>query len=175
MIYMSVDGQVYCRYALMPPIVNSEKALKYGIRGPWLGEPGHFSGPELGKNVKLRLVIEGGKRKMTCHGKIDWFDPEPKTGQMLIGFGSLSLTNAEFDLLERNFVEEPRKPIEFGVRLREKAPEAEPVTAGDEAGEIMRMIALNLPVSLIEQIDLIRGETSFSEYVSDALRKHLKR
>jgi hypothetical protein len=175
MNYMNVDGEVYCRYALMPPVINSEKASEYGIKVPWLGQPGRLRGPELGRNVKLRLVIDRGKRKMTCHAKIDWFKPDPMTGQLLIGLGSLSLTNAEFDLLERNFVEEPRWPIEFGVRLRDKATEAEPVTVTDEAGEIMRMMAVNLPVSLVEQIDLVRGETSFSEFVADALRKHLKR
>ena len=159
----------------MPPVINSEKAFEYSIKVPWLGQPGGHSGPKLGRNVKLRLVIDDGKRKMTCHAKIDWFKPEPITGQILIGLSSLSLTNAEFDLLQRNFVEEPRKPIEFGVRLRDKATEAEAVTLSDEAGEIMRMMAINLPVNLIEQIDLIRGEASFSEFVADAVREYLKR
>ncbi len=63
MLYMNVDGQVYCRYALTPPIVNSAKASEYGIKVPWLGEPGQFSGPEVGRNIKLRLVVDERKKE----------------------------------------------------------------------------------------------------------------
>ena len=175
MLYKNLDGHVYCRYALTPPIINSDKAFKYGIRVPWLGEPGQFSGPDLGRNVKLRLVVDGGKRKMTCHGKIDWFEPEQNTGQMFVGFGSLSLTDTEFAVLERNLVEGPGKTFEFGVQVRDKALDAETVTVSDEAREIMRLTAVNFPVSIIEEIDMKRGETRFSEFVTQAVREYLKR
>ncbi len=175
MIYGNVGGHVYSRYALMPPIINSDEAFEYGIKAPWLGEPGQFSGPELGRSVKIRLVINGGKKKMTCHGKIDWFEPEPQTGQMFIGFGSLSLSNEEFAILKKNFVEESLSPVEFGVRVRDKAPEAEVVTASDKAREITRMIAVEFPVSLLEKIDLNRGDITFSEFIANAVREYIKR
>jgi hypothetical protein len=175
MLYMNVDGRVYCRYALTPPIINSENASEYGIKVPWLGEPGQFSGPEVGRNIKLRIVVDGGKKKMTCHGKIAWFEPEPSTGQMFVGFDHLSLTESEFSILRRNFVEETKTAVEFGVRVRDKAPEAESITVSDEAREIRRMVAVDFPVSLLEQIDMSRGDTRFSEFVVNAVRAYLKR
>ncbi len=175
MLYMNVDGQVYCRYALTPPIINSDKASEYGIKVPWLGQPGQFSGPEVGRNIKLRLVIDSGRKKMTCHGKIAWFQPHTETGQMFIGLNHLSLTDTEFDLLQKSFVEEPKTPVEFGVRVRDKAPDAESVTLTDQEKEIRRMVALDLPVSLLEQIDLNRGNVTFSEFVVNAVKAYVKK
>ena len=174
MLYMNVDGQVYCRYALTPPIVNSAKASEHGIKVPWLGEPGQFSGPDVGRNIKLRLVLENGKKKMTCHGKIAWFEPKPETGQMLMGLDHLSLTDVEFAVLQRNLIDEPKEPVEFGVRVRDKGLDAESVTVSDEAKEIRRMVAVNFPVSLLEEIDMNRGDTRFSEFVVNAVRAYLK-
>ena len=68
-----------------------------------------------------------------------------------------------------------QKPVEFGVRVRDKAPDAESVTVSDEAKEIRRMIAVDFPVSLLEQIDMNREDTTFSEFVVNAVKAHLKR
>ncbi len=174
MLYRNVDGQVYCRYALTPPIVNSAKASECGIKVPWFGEPGQFSGPEVGRNIKLRLVVDKGKKKMTCHGKIAWFEPEPGTGQMFMGLDHLSLTDVEFAVLQRNLADEPREPVEFGVRVRDKGLDAESVIVSDEAKEIRRLVAVDFPVSLLEEIDKNRGDTLFSEFVVNAVRAYLK-
>jgi hypothetical protein len=174
MLYMNVDGQVYCRYALTPPIVNSAKASEYGIKVPWLGEPGQFSGPDVGRNIKLRLVLENGKRKMTCHGKIAWFEAETETGQMFMGLDHLSLNDVEFAVLQRNLIDKPKEPVEFGVRVRDMGLDAESVTVSDDAKEIRRMVALDFPVSLLEEIDMNRGDTKFSEFVVNAVRAYLK-
>jgi hypothetical protein len=174
MLYMNVDGQVYCRYALTPPIINSPKAAEYGIKVPWLGQPGQFSGPEVGRNIKLRLVVDNGTKKMTCHGKIAWFEPEPQTGQMFMGLDHLSLTDVEFAVLQRNLVEESKEPVEFGVRVRDKGPDAESVTVSDDAKEIRRMVAVDFPVGLLEEVDMNRGDTRFSEFVVNAVRAYLK-
>lgn len=175
MEYMHVDGEVYSRTALTPPIINSEKALVYGIRVPCALEPSQYAGPNVGDNVKLRIVVDSGARRMTCHARIDWLDKDRETGKSFMGFGSLSLTDQEFRVLESHFADQPKESFEFVPSVRERAKMAESVKVSDEAHEIMRLKAVNFPVSVIEAIDENRGSTPFSEFVSMAVREYLKR
>jgi hypothetical protein len=175
MEYKGIDGPVYSRHALSPPVINSEMATKYGIKAQCMAEPGPYSGIEAGSNVKLRLLVGGGTKKITCHAVIDWVEREEATGKSYIGFGSLSLSDEEFRILEQNFVEEAEKPVEFVPKLRDKAVEAESVVVADVAGEIMRHKAVNFPVSVIEAIDIMRDETPFSEFVVNAVRAYIKK
>jgi hypothetical protein len=174
MDYKHIDGLVYSRYASTPPVINSELAFKYGIKVPCNVEPGQFSGFEVGKNVKLRLVVAGGDKKITCHAKIDWVTKDESTDEYYVGFGNLSLTDEEFQVLQSSFIEDKGKVLEFGVRVRDRAREAKPVVVSDTAREIMRLKAVNFPVSIIEAIDEKRGHVSFSEFVTNAVRKYLK-
>ncbi len=175
MQYMHIDGQVFSRHALTPPVINSEKALSYGIQVPCDMEPSQYSGPNVGSNVKLRLVIDGGARRMTCHARIDWIKKDPDTGKSSVGFGNLSLTDEEFGVLEASFTENPTEALAFGTSVRDKAKQAETVKISSQAQEIMRLKAVNFPVSVIESIDENRGTTPFSEFVTTAVREYLKR
>jgi hypothetical protein len=175
MEYMNVDGLVYSRNAGTPPVINSELARRYGLRVPCMLEPSQYAGPNVGANVKLRLVVDGGKRKMTCHAQVDWLDTNPETGQCFVGFGSLSLSDEEFGILKHNFTDQPKESLQFGPSVRDKALEAETVKVSSEATEIMRLKAVNFPVSLIEAIDENRGKTTFSEFVAQAVKEYLKR
>ncbi len=175
MEYKSIDGPVYSRHALSPPIINSDMGTKYGIKAPCLVEPGDYAGIKVGSNVKLRLLVDGGTKKITCHGAIDWVRSDEATGKWYVGFGSLSLSDDEFAILERNFVEKADKPVEFVRKIREKALEAESVAVADVAREIMRHKAVNFPVSVIEAIDAMRGDTPFSEFVVNAVNAYIKK
>ncbi len=175
MEYKSIDGQVYSRNALSPPIINCEMGTKYGIKAPCIVEPGQLTGIEVGANVKLRLVLEGGTKRITCHGKIDWVNPDEATGKWYVGFGSLSLSDDEFRLLERNFAEQAERPVEFVPTVRDKAVEAETVVAVDTFREITRYKAVKFPVSVIEAIDIMRDDTPFSEFVVNAVRAYVKK
>jgi hypothetical protein len=174
MDYKHVDGAVYSRYASSPPVINSKLAYQYGIQVPSPVEPGQYTQFSAGSNVKLRLVIEGGKKKMTCHAIIDWVARDEDTGQCTVGFGHLSLTDEEFRVLEKSFTERSDRPLEFGEAVRDKGPEAAPVTGTDEVREIMRLKAVNFPVSVIEAIDENRGDVPFSEFVSEAVRAYIR-
>jgi hypothetical protein len=173
MEYKNIEGSVFSRQALSPPIINSELASEYGIQAPCLVEPGQYSGPEVGRSVKLRIVVNGGTKKMTCHGTIDWVRPDG-TGTYHVGFGNLSLSDEEFKILTRYFTTGSEIPVEFVPRLREKAPEADPVVVTEVAQEILRYKAVHFPVSVIELIDEHRGEDSFSEFVTKAVRMYVK-
>ena len=176
MEYKHIDGSVSSRYAASPPVINSNLAWKYGIQVPCPVEPGHYAQFEMGRNVKLRLVIEAGKKKMTCHGMIDWVEKDQETGVCMVGFGHLSLTEEEFQVLARSFSDRGESPLEFGGRVRDKAPDAESVvTASEEAREIMRLKAVNFPVSVIEAIDENRGDTPFSQFVTAAVRAYVRK
>jgi hypothetical protein len=174
MEYKSIDGPVYSRHAMSPPIINSQMAMKYGIKAPCVVEPGQYGGIEVGGNVKLRLLVDKGTRRITCHGIIDWIKTDETTGKSYVGFGSLSLSDEEFKILARNFVEETSESVEFVPRVREKAVNAETVVVADTPHEIMRYKAVHFPVSVIEAIDLMRGDTSFSEFVVNAVRQYVK-
>ncbi|MBI5572317.1 MAG: hypothetical protein HY914_20405 [Desulfomonile tiedjei] len=175
MEYMHIAGHVYSRNALTPPVINSDIALKFGIQVACNVAPGQYAGPNVGSNVKLRLLVDGGTRRMTCHAKVDWVREDPDAEECLVGFGSLSLTDEEFWILERNFSDRPRQPLEFGTSVRDKATAAETVRVSSQAREIMRLKAVNFPVSIIEAIDESRGPVSFSEFVTNAVRAYLKR
>lgn len=175
MEYKHVDGNVYFRYASTPPVINTELALKFGIQGPCPMQPGQYAGFEIGRNVKLRVTIDDGSKKMTCHGRIDWVEKDESSGQWSVGFSQLSFTEDEFLLLQEHFVEKSEKELEFGPSVRDKAREAVSVITTDRAREIMRLKAVNFPVSVIEAIDENRGNTTFSEFVSLAVREYLKR
>lgn len=174
MEYKHIAGEVHSRKAVTPPVINSELAHRYGIRVPSFVEPTEFTGFNQGENVKLRLVVDGGSKRMTCHAKIDWINKDESSGQYVVGFGHLSLTDEEFRVLQRNFSEGPAAPLQFGVSVREKGLEAEPVAVSQEAREIMRFKAINFPVSVIEEIDGHRGETGFSEFVTNAVRDYIR-
>lgn len=174
MEYKHIDGMVYSRYASSPPVINSNLAGEYGIQVPCPLEPGQYTQFKVGSNVKLRMVIDAGKTKMTCHAMIDWVDKDEQTGQCIVGFGHLSLTDDEFVVLERNFTVRSEKHLEFGDRVRDKAPEAAPLTGTKKAREIMRLKAVNFPVSVIEAIDENRRDVPFSEFVTTAVRSYIK-
>jgi hypothetical protein len=173
MEYKSIPGPVFSRTALSPPVINSSLALQFGLRVPCVASPGQFSGLQEGVNVKLRMVVDRGTKKMTCHAKVDWIK-EDSPGTTFVGFGSLSLSDEEFAVLLRDFAKEPGSRLEIGERVRDKAPEVEPLLISDTAREIMRLKAVNFPVSVIEEIDAHRGSTTFSEFVVHAVRQSLK-
>ncbi|MBI5570850.1 MAG: hypothetical protein HY914_12970 [Desulfomonile tiedjei] len=175
MEYKSINGPVYSRHASSPPVINSGMAALYGIKAPCILEPGQYAGVGVGGNVKLRILVDGGKRKITCHAMIDWIKPDEASATWSIGFGNLSLSDEEFRILESNFVEEAEQPVEFVPKVREKAAEAESVVVADVAREILRFKAVQFPVSVIEAIDVMRGDTPFSEFVVEAVRSYSKK
>ncbi|MDQ7783670.1 MAG: hypothetical protein RDU20_12375 [Desulfomonilaceae bacterium] len=174
MDYKSIDGIVYSRYASSPPVINSDLASQYGIQVPCTIEPSHYSGFTEGRNMKLRMVFAGGKKKITCHAQIDWVEKDRDTGLCMVGFGHLSLTDEEFRVLENFFTDKSDLPLELAESVRDKGREAESVVGTDTAREIMRLKAVNFPVSVIEAIDEHRGSTAFSEYVTKAVRAYIK-
>jgi hypothetical protein len=175
MEYKYIEGPVFSRLAASPPIINSVMATKLGIKAPFMPEPGEYGWIEPGSNVKLRLVVDDGEKRITCHGKIDWVEFDQATGKRYVGFGSLSLSDKEFRILERNFVGETEKPVEFVRTVREKAADLQSVVSANDAGEIMRHKAVNFPVSVIETIDIMRKDTPFSEFVVNAVRAYVKK
>ncbi len=175
MDYKSINGTVYSRYASSPPVINSDLAWKYGIQVPCAVEPSHYSGFTVGRNMKLRMVFADGTKKITCHAQIDWVEKDPETGQCLVGFGNLSLTEEEFRVLENYFTERPERPLEFSESVRDKGREAQSVVGTEVVREIMRLKAVSFPVSVIEAIDEHRGDTPFSEYVTNAVKSYIKR
>jgi hypothetical protein len=174
MKYGKVAGPVYCRYARTPPIVNSAFASEYGIQAEMGYKPQPGITIEEGKNVKLRLILDDRKRRMTCHARIDWVEVDDESGEYRVGFSSLSLSDDEFRVLIESFTEERVQALAFGDSVRREEEETVPVTRGDGDQEIMRDKALSLPVSLIEEIDRRRGATPFSEYVVTVLSKYLE-
>lgn len=175
MEYKTIEGPVFLRQAASPPIINSAMATKLGVKAPCITEHGKYTGIQVGSNVKLRLVVDGGERRITCHGKIDWVKFDEATAKCYIGFGSLSLSDEEFRILERNFVEETEMPVEFVRTVREKAADLENIVTAGADVEIMRLKAVNFPVSVIEAIDIMRGDTPFSEFVVNAVRAYVKK
>ena len=131
MEYKSIGGPIFSCQALSPPVINSAMATKLGIKAPCMTEPGQYTGFEAGNNVKLRLVVDGGEKRLTCHGVIDWVKFDEATANCYIGFGSLSLSDEEFRVLQRNLVEESDKPVEFVRDVREKGAELECVVVAD--------------------------------------------
>lgn len=174
MEYKAVNGKVYSRYAMMPPVINSDLAYKYGIRVPSVLEPSQYSQLETGKDVKLRLIVNDGKIKLTCHGKIDWVGTSKIDGNTYVHIGNLSLSTEEFKVLADYFSDRAELPIEFGVRLRDYGKNAESINFSQDSKEIMRMIAVSFPLKMFDAIDEIRGDVPFSEFVVNTLKKSIK-
>ncbi len=165
MKYCHVNGRVYSRYAFTPPVINSGLASSYGIEAP-------SSVPlDQGSNVKLRIVLGHLSKRMTCHAVVDNVIAGKSPETFSVAFGQLSLSDHEFEILLNNCSEGVHGEFEFGMTVRHGGKDTSPVIEGYEGEEITRVKALTLPVRLIEAIDLKRGETPFSQYVTNALRK----
>jgi hypothetical protein len=169
MEYKHLKGQAYCRYASTPPIINSPLAYQYGV------EIQSMMNLEEGRNVKLRVVLEDRSKRMTCHASIDYVQRDESIGQWRVGFSNLSLNDVEFRLLLQSFVDKSERILEFGDTVRDKGVDVPPVTEAESIARISRMKAVNLPVLLIEEIDMKRGEVPFSEFVIKAVEEYLKR
>jgi hypothetical protein len=168
MEYKHLQGQAYCRYASTPPIINSPLAYEYGI------EIQSMMDLEQGRNVKLRVVLEDRSKRMTCHARIDYVHRDESIGQWRVGFSNLSLNDVEFRLLLQSLVDKSERVLEFADTVRDKGVDVPPVTEWENLARISRMKAVKLPVSLIEEIDMKRGEVPFSEFVIMALEDYLK-
>jgi len=170
MKFKYVDGPVYCRYAATPPIVNSKLANEYGIEAP------SFVELDQGRNVKVRIVLMNRTRRMTCHAKVAWVKRNDEAGgafdqRWRVGLSALSLSDAEFEALLTNFVEEPESPLELRERVRDAAEDISPMAF---PGEELRIKAVTMPVSLIDEIDAGRGDISFSQFIIASVKERLE-
>ena len=173
MKYGKINGPVYCRYARTPPVLNSAFASEFGIQAEMGLKPQPGIKIEEGRNVKLRLILDERRIRMTCHARIDWVEVDQKTGEYRVFFSQLSLSDDEFKVLLENLSEEPRTELTFGNGVRYAEDAALPLTKGHDDKEILRDKALTLPVSLIEKFDTRRGATPFSEFVVAVLSERL--
>ncbi len=176
MEYRHVSGPVYCRFAHTPPIVNSELASRYGIEAPSAIDLNVVSGDSLkeGKDVKLRFLLDGRTKQMTCHAKVDYVVKDESTGDTNIGFGQLSFSDEEFGILMESFTDVPAGSLEFTPKVRDKGMEAKPVSSELKLAEATRIKAVALPVAMIDEIDSKRGDATFSDFVTRCVREHLK-
>ncbi|MDQ7785251.1 MAG: hypothetical protein RDU20_20365 [Desulfomonilaceae bacterium] len=175
MQYKHVNGPVYCRSAVTPPIINSPKALEYGLEAPSMMDIQAGGNLKEGSNVKLRMILDNRSKRMTCHAQIDYIVKDETRGETSIGFGHLSLSDQEFQVLMENFSEEPVAKLEVAERVEDKGIEAKPVTEADLLAETTRIKAVTLPVNLMEEVDAKRGEVPFSEFVARALKAYLEK
>lgn len=175
MEYRHVNGPVYCRFALTPPIINSPRASDYGIEAPSLIDLHAGSNLTLkeGTNVKIRMLLDNRSKRMTCHAKIDYVVRDEDRGETRVGLGQLSLSDAEFAILMENFTNAPIEPLEVTERVEDKGAEAKPVTEAELMLETTRIKAVTFPIGLIEEIDDRRGEVPFSEFVTRAVKAYL--
>ncbi|MCA1961203.1 MAG: hypothetical protein LDL33_10440 [Desulfomonile sp.] len=175
MEYKHVNGPVYCRFALTPPIINSPRAYEYGIEAPSLIDLQAGSNRTLkeGSNVKIRMLLDNRSKRMTCHAKIDYVVRDEVKGETRVGLSHLSLSDAEFGILMENFTDEPVEPLEVTERVEDKGIEAKPVTEAGLLLETTRIKAVTFPIDLIEEIDAKRGEVPFSEFVTRAIKAYL--
>ena len=176
MEYKHVNGPVYCRFAVTPPVINSDLADQIGIVAPCqLDErAGSHVGLKAGSNVKLRMLLDNRSQRITCHAKIDWVREDEWTERCNVAFSHLSLSDDEFQVMLENCVEQPGGEVEFVETVRNKGMESAPVTLAGSEKDIVRVKAITLPVSLIEEIDAKRGSVAFSEFVATALLERLK-
>ena len=175
MQYKHVNGPVYCRFALTPPIINSPRANEYGIEAPSMIDlhAGSHIRLKEGSNVKLRMLLDNRSKRMTCHAQIDYIRRDETGAETNIGFGHLSLSDEEFGVLMKNFSSEPVGQLEVAETVEDKGTEAKPVTEADLLLGTTRIKAVTLPVNLMEEVDSKRGEVPFSEFVSRAIRAYL--
>jgi hypothetical protein len=164
---------VYGRYAKTPPIINSTEAYKYGLE--FLAGTKSQYGPvyEEGRHIKLRIVLDNRTKRFTCHGTIDHVEILKGSGEYKLGVSHLSLSDEEFELLKEFSVDTPLQSILFVSSVREAPSDAQPVVSDKDQKEIKRIKAVTLPVSLIESIDDQRGSTPFSEFMVEAIKKHI--
>lgn len=175
MEYRALNGPIYCRPALTPPIINSPLATEIGIRGVSRIdlEAGGNVPLSPGSNVKLRMVLDNGLKRMTCHAKIDGWHRDRASGKLTVDFSNLSLSDWEFELLRNSFLEEPLHEVAFTGTLRGHGREAPALGLSEGGHEITRIKAVTMPLALIDRIDDVRGDTPFSDFVVDALRSRL--
>jgi hypothetical protein len=175
MEYKHVNGPVYCRFALTPPVINSERAYEYGVEAPSLIDIQAGSNLTLkeGSNVKIRMLLDNRSKRMTCHAKIDYVIKNEAKGETRVGIGHLSLSDAEFRVLMENFTQEPIEPLEVTERVEDRGIEAKPVAEADLLIGTTRIKAVTFPVGLIDEIDAKRGEVPFSEFVTNAIKAYL--
>lgn len=175
MEYRHVNGPVYCRFALTPPIINSPRASEYGIEAPSLIDLQAGSNLALkeGSNVKIRMLLDNRSKRMTCHAKIDYVVRDELKAETRVGLSHLSLSDAEFRVLLENFTDEPAGLLEVTERIEDKGIEARPAIEADLFLETTRIKAVTFPINLIEEIDAKRGEVPFSEFVTRAVRAYL--
>ncbi len=169
MKYGQLEGPIYCRYAHTVPVINSELAAEFGLEA-------YIRGVKLapGRNVKLRLFVNGGTKRMTCHAKIDWVEEEGGGGGChKMGLSHLSLSDEEFHVLLDNFAARPSQAVEFSESVRQDAQAPPPLTRDSEGIEIVRDKAVTFPVALIEEIDERRADQPFSQFVEAAVRSYL--
>gem|GEM_PF-575706 len=176
MEYKHVNGPVYCRFALTPPIINSLRAHEYGIEAPSMIDLHAGSNISLkeGSNVKLRMLLDNRSKRITCHAQIDHMVRDEAGGETKVGFSHLSLSDEEFGVLMENFCDEPVGKLEVAERVEDKGTEAKPVTEAELFLGTTRIKAVTLSVNLIEEIDAKRGEVPFSEFVSRAISAYLE-
>ncbi len=176
MEYRPVDGPVYCRYAITPPVINSDTAHEIGVLARVEEDLQAGSNVELkeGSNVKLRMLLDDRTIRMTCHARIDWLTRDESSGKFTVGFGRLALSDAEFQVLSKDVADKPDDFAVFDETVREKGSQAAPVTLTEDRQEITRAKAVTMPVSLIEEIDARRGRVPFSEFVVTAVKTYLK-
>lgn len=175
MEYKHVNGPVYCRFALTPPIINSPRAYEYGIEAPSLIDlqAGSNLTVKEGSNVKIRMLLDNRTKRITCHAKIDYVVRDEVKSETRVGLSHLSLSDAEFRVLMENFTDEPVEPLEVTERVEDKGIEARPVTEAELFLETTRIKAVTFPIDLIEEIDAKRGEVPFSEFVTSAIKTYL--
>ncbi|MCP4900325.1 MAG: hypothetical protein GY906_25435 [bacterium] len=171
MKYGKPNGPAYCRYARTRPVLNSAFASEFGIQADMGIKPQPGIKIEEGRNVKLRLILDNRRIRMTCHAQIDWVEVDEETGEYRVFFSQLSLSDDEYKVLLENLSEEPRTELTFGRSIRHAEEAALPLTKGLDDKEILRDKALTLPVRLIEEIDARRGATPFSEFVVAVLEQ----
>ncbi len=169
MEYKHVNGQAYCRYAATPPIINSSLADKFGI------EVFSPNSVEADRDVKLRVVLQDRPGRITCHARIDYVKKVENTNHYRVGISHLSLTDEEFRLLLQSFVDESDRVLEFTETVRDKGMKVPSVSEIEDLKQVTRIKAVTLPITLIEEIDMKRGEESFSDFVTRVLRDYVKR
>jgi hypothetical protein len=169
MEYKHVNGSAYCRYAATPPVINSPLADQFGM------EVFSQNILEPGRDVKLRVVLKDRPGRITCHARIDYAKKVENTNHYRVGFSHLSLTDQEFQLLLQSFVTESDRVLQFTETVRDKGVEAPPISEIEDLQQVARIKAVTLPISLIEEIDMKRGEESFSNFVARVLGDYVKR
>jgi hypothetical protein len=176
MEYRHVNGPVYCRVAITPPIINSPRASEYGIEATSfidLHAGSNLSFKE-GTNVKIRMLLDSRSKRMTCHAKIDYVVWDEVKSETKVGLGHLSLSDAEFVILMENFADESIEPLEVTERVEDKGTEAKPIEEAELLLGTTRIKAVTFPVDLIDEIDTQRGDVPFSEFVTRAIKAYLR-